>query len=306
MKNRFLFALAAFSALVLVSCEEDKPLHPTGTQTVVADVPQNGITYQINIYSFADSDGDGWGDFRGITSHLDYLESLGVSAIWLSPAQKAMSYHGYNVTDYGTLNPKFGSEADFKDLITKAAAKGIAVYMDYVLNHSGSGNSWFSSANSSSSSPYRSYYVFSNDPGSDETSGKIDNYAGATSPGMGTWHSSPGGGYYFASFSGDMPDINYGPYSKASSSEAFKAIAATADKWIKMGVGGFRLDAVQWIYQDQTAANVSFLTQWYDHCNSTWKSAGGKGNIYMVGECLSDVNKVTPYFKGLPSMFDFS
>ena len=304
MKNR-LFILAVV-CLAAFSCKDDRPLHPTPSKTDRAESSMNGITYQINVYSFADSDNDGWGDFKGIISHLDYLESLGVEAVWLSPIQKAMSYHGYNITDYSALNPKFGSEADFKELLSKAAAKGISVYMDYVLNHSGSGNSWFQKANSSASSPYRNYYVFSNDHASDEAAGRIDNYAGATSPGMGDWHTSPGGGSYFASFGGDMPDINYGPYGQASSSETFKALAASADKWIKMGVGGLRLDAVQWIYQDQTDANVSFLTQWYDHCNATWKSSGGKGNIYMVGECLSDVNKVTPYFKGLPSMFDFS
>ena len=305
MRNK-LFLLAA-CCLLAVACKDDRPLHPVSPgESSAPDVPVNGITYQLNVYSFADSDGDGWGDLKGIVQHLDYLESLGVKALWLSPVQKAQSYHGYNITDYSTLNPKFGTESDFKDLIAKASARGIAIYLDYVINHSGSGNTWFQKANASATSPYRSYYVFSNNPSADEAAGTIDNYAGATSPGMGTWYSSPGGGYYFASFGGDMPDINYGPYDKASSSESFKALAASADKWIKMGVAGLRLDAVQWIYQNQTEANVAFLTQWYDHCNATWKASGGKGDIYMVGECLSNVNVVTPYFKGLPSMFDFS
>ena len=415
MKNKLV--LLVFSCLLALSCTDDRPLHPTppgGTGTTTQTSVPAGITYQLNVYSFADSDGDGWGDFKGIIQHLDYLEALGVSALWLSPVQKSMSYHGYDVTDYSALNPKLGTEADFKNLIAQAGAKGIDIYMDYVLNHSGSANPWFTSAVSSPESPYRSYYVLSEDPSADVSAGRIDNYGGARDPGMGTWHAAPGSGnrlhfsldwnnktvtvtsttaavstnsgasiwlyygdnqlagfketssgmyeatvdfssswgflirtsttswdngskwggsgsaltlgtpyainnttaadikvpvgslQYFASFNGTMPDLNYGPYASASSSEAFKALSASADKWINMGVNGLRLDAVQWLYQNQPKANVAFLKQWYDHCNATYKARGGSGNIYMVGECLADVNTVTPYFEGLPSMFDFS
>ena len=93
----------------------------------------SGITYQLNVYSFADSDGDGWGDIKGITQHLDYLDSLGATALWLSPVHEAMSYHGYNVNDYESVSRKLGTEADLKDLIDKAKAKNIAIYLDFVL-----------------------------------------------------------------------------------------------------------------------------------------------------------------------------
>ena len=103
-----------------------------------------------------------------------------------------------------------------------------------------------------------------------------------------------------------MPDLNYGPYAKASESAAFKDLAASADKWINMGIAGLRLDAVIWIYQNQTAANVSFLKQWYDRCNSTWKAKGGQGDFYMVGEAWCDnAEKMAPYYEGLPSNFNF-
>jgi glycosidase len=103
-----------------------------------------------------------------------------------------------------------------------------------------------------------------------------------------------------------MPDLYYGPYAKASESETFKDLAAAADKWIDMGVAGLRLDAVIWIYQNNTAANVSFLKQWYDRCNSTWKAKGGKGDFYMVGEAWCDnAEKMAPYYEGLPSNFNF-
>ena len=374
-----------------------------------------GLTYQVNVYSFADSDGDGWGDLKGITQHLDYFETLGVSALWLSPIHPAMSYHGYNVTDYYAVNPKFGTEADLKDLIGKAGDKGIDIYLDYVLNHSGSDNPWFTQACAGADSKYRGYYVFSSDPDADVQAGRIDNYAGAKDPGMGKWHplsgttggrlhfkwdtaaktvtvtqsadkaqtSNPsasrwlyygdgvmaglyetssgvfeitvdfssawgfllrssktswdggtkwggngkaltlgtayavnnseaaditfaGGVSYFASFDKSMPDFDFGPYDKAASSAAFKDLAASADKWIKLGVNGLRLDAVLWIYQNQTAANVAFLKAWYDHCNATYKARGGKGDFYMVGEAWADTaEQMAPYYQALPSNFNF-
>lgn len=378
----------------------------------------SGITYQLNVYSFADSDGDGWGDIKGITQHLDYLDGLGATALWLSPIQTSASYHGYDVLDYSAINPKLGTEADFQDLIDKARAKGIDIYMDYVLNHSGRGD-WFNAAISDANSPYRSYYVLSDNPTADVAAGKVDNYGGAKSPGKGTWHTAAGGdlGYkgrlhfkldwakktitvtettaaaqssnpsankwlwigsaglvglyqtgsdtheitidvdtdwgflvrssstswdngtkwggngtsltfgqpytinsstaaditfggshiwYFASFDISMPDLNYGPYANASSSPAFKALAESADKWINMGVNGLRLDAVIWIYQNQAAANASFLKQWYDRCNQTYKARGGKGDIYMVGEAWEETSKIASYYQGLPSLFNFS
>lgn len=118
------------------------------------------ITYQILVYSFADSNNDGIGDFKGIQDKLDYINSLGVDAIWLSPIHPADSYHGYDVTDYTTVNKAYGSESDFKNLVDAAHAKGIKVYLDFVLNHTGTGHSWFQDAKNNESSKYRDYYFF--------------------------------------------------------------------------------------------------------------------------------------------------
>ena len=413
MKRLRFVAGLALAALCLYSCHK-----PGGDTTTPPNIEKGehlaDITYQVNVYSFADSDGDGWGDLKGVTQHLDYFEDLGVSALWLSPVQAAMSYHGYNVNDYSAINPKLGTEADFKDLIDKAKAKGIGIYMDYVLNHSGSDNAWFKQACADPASPYRDYYVFSDNPTADVAAGRIDNYAGATSPGMGSWYALSntsgrlhfkldwaaktvtvtqtdaaaqnsnanatkwlyygdgvlmglyqtsgdifeitvdfasswgflirtsttswdngtkwggdgkaltlgtaykinsttaaditfsGGSSYFASFDKSMPDLNYGPYNKAAESGAFKDLAASADKWINLGVAGLRLDAVIWIYQNQTAANVAFLKAWYDRCNTTYKARGGQGNFYMVGEAWCDnAEQMAPYYQGLPSNFNF-
>ncbi len=191
MKKLFLFS-ALFLALVACSDDDDKPTSADadGTEetttggwqdattedsdsSIVTDKNGN-ITYQLLVYSFADSDGDGMGDFQGIIDHLDYLDDLGVSAIWLSPIHPAMSYHGYDVTDYTAINPDYGTEADFDRLITAAHERNIKIYLDYVMNHTGSDHEWFQSAkNLKDDSPYRNYYIFSSDPASDIKAGNI-------------------------------------------------------------------------------------------------------------------------------------
>lgn len=152
-------------------------------------VKRADITYQLLIYSFADSDGDGMGDFRGIISKLDYLDRLGVSAIWLSPAHPAASYHGYDVKDYEALNPAYGTEEDFKALIDAAHEHGIKVYMDYVINHTSKEHPWFVEALSGEDNPFRGYYVLSNDPAADIAAGRIPMIAteGASGYDAGQW-----------------------------------------------------------------------------------------------------------------------
>ena len=389
------------------------------------------IAYQLNVYSFADSDNDGWGAFQGIIDHLDYLDAMGVTSIWMSPVQKSQSYHAYDITDYYAINPIYGgknataaqAEAKFQELINKAKEKNIVIYMDYVLNHSGDQCSWFKSALAGNET-YKSYYVFSDNPTADVAAGKVDNFAGQKDPRMGGWHAKASGnaGYngvlhfkldvttasapkltitqgnaadvqsgntdtsvnwfiyennakrmyktgnniyeitlkinndwgvlvkssatewgnhkwgapegkqsvtfgtpitlvsgdaandivfsdvswYFGSFDASMPDLNYGPYTSCATSPAFVDLAGSADKWIKMGIGGLRLDAVMWIYQCNATANVAFLSAWYDHCNATYKAQGHTDDFFMVGEAYDyDASAVAPYYKGLPSCFDF-
>ena len=131
------------------------------------------ISYQLLVYSFADSDGDKCGDLKGLVNKLDYIDQMGVSAIWLSPIHPAMSYHGYDVTDYTAINEKFGTDSDFDLLITEAHNRGIKVYLDYVMNHTGKDHPWFKEAIASENSPYRSYFLLSEDPQSDIANGKI-------------------------------------------------------------------------------------------------------------------------------------
>lgn len=183
----FLFCALAFG---LAACSDDNDPtpnpepepepEPTEEWTSVTPSPidwdgekRGDISYQLLVYSFADSDGDKCGDIKGLISKLDYLNSLGVKAIWLSPIHPAMSYHGYDVTDYTAVNPKYGTMSDFEQLISKAHQLNIKIYLDYVLNHTGSEHPWFVDAKSSTNSEYRNYYIFSQDPKADIAAGKI-------------------------------------------------------------------------------------------------------------------------------------
>lgn len=384
-----------------------------------------GTTYQLLVYSFADSNGDGIGDFNGIASKLDYLDEMGVSALWLSPIHPAMSYHGYDVKDYYSVNSEYGTEEDFKNLLVKAKAKGIDIYLDYVLNHAGKDHPWFLSAKASEDSPYRDYFIFSSDPAADisagrlamfpkngydsgqwfscvsgsatsmkvkftltldgagkpktlkiEQVGEISNSGSQTS---GIWlyygdgkmaqfyttggstctlsldissswgvlvrtsqtqwdsykYGAPSSNhqlvwgqeltlsntdaadillpgmnslmYHSHLWTDWFADFNYGAASTSETSPAFKDLAASADKWIDMGVKGLRLDAVKHIYWSETSdENPTFLDKWYQHCNATYKAAGNSGDIYMVGEVFSEASKTFNYYKGLPSVFEFS
>ncbi len=199
MKNIFLASIFGACAL-LVSCsddEEEVKTADTSTETTdtssaddvaaVADgfalvaqpdinwdgTKRADISYQLLVYSFADSDGDGWGDFNGIVDKLDYLNELGVSALWLSPIHPCMSYHGYDVTDYTAVNTQYGSESDFDNLVSAAHDKGIKIYLDYVMNHTGKDHEWFQAAKTGADSEFYDYYIFSSDPEADIKAGNI-------------------------------------------------------------------------------------------------------------------------------------
>ena len=140
MKRVFLYFVSGLLSLTISACGEDErnkviPSNgdgngESGDYTAVTAAPktfdgnkQADITYQLLVYSFADSDGDGWGDIKGVTKHLDYLDAMGASALWLSPIHPSDSYHGYDVQDYSAVHPKLGTDADLQELITKAHEK---------------------------------------------------------------------------------------------------------------------------------------------------------------------------------------
>ena len=175
VENKTAYILTAGSAWTHEN--EGKPDYTTGGEydpNLDPSKKASGLTYQVNVFSFKDSDNDGYGDFNGITQSLDYFDKLGVTALWLSPIQPAQSYHGYDVTDYETVNKNFGTESDFQNLIKKAHEHNIRIYMDYVINHSGDQNKWFLDVkDNGTKSPYWNYYSLSKNPEADVKAGKI-------------------------------------------------------------------------------------------------------------------------------------
>lgn len=169
MKKSAIFLCALF--LIFASCRKDPTTgsdpNDEGSFVRVTDAPRAwdgnkraDITYQLLVYSFADKDGDGWGDFKGLTDKLGYIDRLGATAVWLSPIHPAMSYHGYDVKDYTLVNPQYGSMDDFEHFVQEAHKLDIKVYLDYVINHSGREHWWFQEAIRSAENPYRDYYIF--------------------------------------------------------------------------------------------------------------------------------------------------
>ena len=429
------FKVGAASAELSVSQSADAPAEETSVVPAPAafdGTKRSNTAYQLLIYSFADSDGDGIGDFKCIQNKLDYLDGLGITALWLSPAHPTSSYHAYDVNDYYSLNPLYAvgektsakAEQDFQELLEAAHAKGIAIYMDYVLNHSGKHNAWFQEALSNPASKYRDYYFLSTNPSADyskfpmlkgtsyqsgewkqASSGNPvititktedalktgnsdwnlwlwkDGSAGSTvrfadngngsysvvvdmngKHGMllrkgndsdwtyrfGTTSSSgpvegepyqlaplsdggdvyfTGSGrykieltnasasilYYMGCFSDWMPDLNYGDVATAENNACFQDLAASADKWINMGIDGLRLDAVKHICGGinsyNNAANQTLLDKWYQRCNATYKAAGKSlgqtADIFMVAEAWEGHNVEKDYYKGVMSNFEF-
>ncbi|HUP45711.1 MAG TPA: alpha-amylase family glycosyl hydrolase, partial [Thermoanaerobaculia bacterium] len=127
---------------------------------------RGAIFYEIFVRSFSDSDGDGIGDFTGLTAKLDYLDELGIDGIWLMPVFQSPSYHGYDTIDYETIEQDYGTNADFQRFLDEARRRGIRVILDLVMNHTSNEHPWFLESASSTASPFRDWYVWSaSDPG---------------------------------------------------------------------------------------------------------------------------------------------
>ena len=204
---------------------------------------RDGVCYEIFVRSFVDADGDGIGDLRGLTSRLDYINDgnpqtttdLGANCIWLMPISKSVSYHGYDVSDYYHVDPHYGTDEDFRQLMREAHRRGIHVIVDFVPNHSSNQHPFFQSALQGPASPYRDWYRWSS---------VKPNQTGPW--GQEVWHkSSVRDEYYYGLFWGGMPDLNY--QTPAVLQEMEKATL----HWLTdMGADGFRFDAVPYLVEE--------------------------------------------------------
>ena len=278
-KNCWYKATAAFLAATLLLPGCGKTDKAASELNVIDD--KYRTTYEIFVYSFYDSDGDGIGDLKGVTKKLDYINDgddatdtdLGCNEIWLMPVSPSPTYHKYDVTDYKDIDPQYGTIEDFDELVDECHKRGINVILDLVLNHTSVEHPWFKA---SSEAPYNDYYNFSTEP--------QDGYEAFAGSDL----------YYEARFWSGMPDLNL-------DNEAVRdEIKDITQFWIDHGVDGFRLDAVSYYYTGDDSKNIEFLT-WL---NDTVKSQ--KEDAYIVGECWTNSSTYLKYYKsGVDSFFDF-
>jgi alpha-amylase len=225
---------------------------------------RNSVFYEIFVRSYCDSNGDGIGDFNGIISKLDYIQGLGVKGIWLMPINPSPSYHGYDVTDYYSVNPQYGTLDDFRNLVTAAHARDIRVIMDLVLNHTSNQHPFFKDANRNPQSPYRDWYIWA-----DSFSGSYW-FAGQT-------------GYYYGYFGSDLPDLNY--KNPAVTAEMYKVTRY----WLKeIGIDGFRIDAAKHLIEEglrleSTESTHVWLRNFYHMYKAENLDAYTVGEIFGAG-----------------------
>lgn len=271
---------------------------PDITDTIPLNVIDDNYRtyYEVFVYSFCDSDGDGIGDLQGLISKLDYINDgddttdtdLGCNGIWLMPVHPSPTYHKYDVVDYYDIDPAYGTLEDFKEFLAACEDRGIKVIMDLVINHSSSQHPWFKEAcaylrelgdgePNAEECPYVDYYHFSR-----ENASGYSKVAGAD------W-------YYEAQFWSEMPDLNLG-------SEALREEIGNITKyWLDMGVGGFRLDAVKEYYTGDVQANIEVLS-WFTEVVKSQKE-----DAYLVGEAWSNMSEYSQYYSsGMDSLFDFA
>jgi len=195
------------------------------------------VVYQIYPRSFCDSNGDGIGDIRGITSKMDYLKELGVDVIWLSPVyQSPNDDNGYDISDYQAIMEEFGTMEDFDEMLSAAHERGIRLVMDLVVNHTSDEHAWFVESRKSVDNPYRDYYIWR--PGKD---GKEPNNWGSCFSGPAWEYDAATDMYYLHLFSRKQPDLNWD--NPAVREEVFRMM----NWWIDKGVDGFRMDVISLI-----------------------------------------------------------
>ena len=202
---------------------------------------QQGIIYQIYPRSFQDSNGDGVGDLPGILSRLDYLEWLGVDAVWLSPIYPSpMADFGYDISDYVGVDPIFGTLADFDQLIAEVHRRGMKLVLDFVPNHTSDQHAWFKESRSSRDNPKRDWYIWRDPaPGGGPPNNWLSNFGGDA------WELDPATGqYYYHAFLKQQPDLNW------RNPDVQQAMLDVLRFWLDRGVDGFRVDVIWHIVKD--------------------------------------------------------
>ena len=235
---------------------------------------KKAVVYQIYPKSFQDSNGDGFGDLQGIIKRLDYLETLGINAIWLSPVFKSpQADNGYDISDYRDIDPTFGSLDDMEELINEAKKHNIRIMMDLVLNHSSNEHRWFKEAKKSKDNPYHDYYIWRDGDEGVPPSDMKACFGGSA------WEYVPEiGQYYFHQFLPEQPDLNW------ENPKVRRAIYDMILWWMDKGVGGFRLDVIDQIAKEpdkRITINGPRLQEYFKELS---RETFQKGDLITVGE----------------------
>jgi alpha-glucosidase len=236
--HRNLFVLAMLFALACAPCARPQK---ASAETNGHAWWQHAVIYEVYPRSFADSNGDGIGDLNGITSKLDYLQALGVDAIWITPFFPSPQVDfGYDVSNYVDIDPMYGTLADFDRLVVEAKKRNIRVILDFVVNHTSDQHPWFIDSRSSRTSAHRDWYIWRDGMGP----GQPPNNWQSTF-GLSAWTYDPGTKqYYYHYFYPQQPDLNW------RNPDVEKAMFDVTRFWYRRGVAGFRLDAVDTLFED--------------------------------------------------------
>lgn len=235
---------------------------------------KSAVIYQIYPHSFADSNKDGIGDLQGIISKLDYLQNLGINAVWLSPVCKSpQDDNGYDISDYQDIDPMFGTLGDMEELIEEAGKRNIRIIMDLVLNHSSDEHHWFQEAKKSRENPYHDYYIWK-----DGTEDVPPNDMRAAFGGS-AWEWVPEiKQYYFHQFSVKQPDLNW------ENPKVRQEIYDMINWWIGKGVGGFRLDVIDQIAKEPDKKITNNGPRLHEFLRELSRETFQKADLVTVGE----------------------
>ena len=249
---------------------------------------KESVVYQIYPRSFCDSNGDGIGDIKGITSKLPYLKELGINVIWLSPVyQSPNDDNGYDISDYEAIMTEFGTMADFDEMLAKAHSLGIKIVMDLVVNHTSDEHKWFIESRSSKDNPKRDYYIWK-----DGKDGKEPNNWGSCFSGSAWQLDETTGQYYLHLFSKKQPDLNW------ENDKVREEVFAMMNRWCEKGIDGFRMDVISLISKEQSfpdGPTYGGLYGSFESCSNgprvheflqeMNKKVLSKYDIMTVGEC---------------------
>ena len=236
---------------------------------------QEVVVYQIYPRSFKDSNGDGIGDLRGIIEKLDYLHTLGIGAIWLSPVYKSPNDdNGYDISDYEDIMDEFGTMADMEELIAEADKRGIKIVMDLVVNHTSDEHHWFIESRKGKDNPYRDYYVWA-DPAAD---GGVPTELQSVFLGSAWKYDEASGQYFLHLFSQRQPDLNW------ENEKVRQEVYDMMNFWIDKGVGGFRMDVIDLIGKIPLEGITSNGPKLHDYLQEMNKATFGDKDLLTVGE----------------------